>query len=325
MWGLYRMLFKKQSDIPSSEITPKSLYLNRRAFMAGAAALAGATIVGHKALDLVSPPESVEAGTKLQYTESKYNTTEKETPYKDVTTYNNFYEFSTDKSGPAELAGKFQPRPWSVSIEGNVKKKKTLDLDTLLKLSPLEERIYRHRCVEGWSMVIPWVGFPLSALINAAEPTSKAKYVQFETVYRPSQMPGQNRDVLQWPYVEGLRMDEAMNPLAILAIGLYGETLPNQNGAPIRLVLPWKYGFKGIKSIVKVRFVESQPQTTWNIAAPNEYGFYSNVNPHVDHPRWSQAKERRIGEFFKRDTLMFNGYGDQVASMYNGMDLKKYF
>lgn len=325
MWGQYRMLLKKQSNIPSSEITPKPLYLNRRAFMAGAAALAGAAVVGHKALDLISPSESVKAGTKLQYTESKYNTTEKETPYKDVTTYNNFYEFSTDKSGPSELAGKFQPLPWSVAIEGNVKKPKTLDLDALLKLSPLEERIYRHRCVEGWSMVIPWVGFPLSALINAAEPTSKAKYVQFETVYRPAQMPGQSRNVLQWPYVEGLRMDEAMNPLAILAVGLYGETLPNQNGAPIRLVLPWKYGFKSIKSIVKVRFVDSQPQTTWNIAAPNEYGFYSNVNPHVDHPRWSQAKERRIGEFFKRDTLMFNGYGDQVAGMYNGMDLKKYF
>jgi sulfoxide reductase catalytic subunit YedY len=325
MWGQYRMLFKKQTDIPSSEITPKSLYLNRRAFMAGAAALAGAAVVGDKAVDLLSPSQTVHAGTKLQYTESKYNTTEKETPYKDVTTYNNYYEFSTDKSGPSELAGKFQPLPWTVAIEGDVKKKKTLDLDTLLKLSPLEERIYRHRCVEGWSMVIPWVGFPLSALINAAEPTSKAKYVQFETVYRPAQMPGQNRDVLQWPYVEGLRMDEAMNPLAILAVGLYGESLPNQNGAPIRLVLPWKYGFKSIKSIVKVRFVESQPQTTWNISAPNEYGFYSNVNPHVDHPRWSQAKERRIGEFFKRDTLMFNGYGDQVAAMYNGMDLKKYF
>ena len=319
------MLFKKQSDIPSSEITPKSLYLNRRAFMTVAAALAGAAAVGDKALDLLSPSQTVHAGTKLQYTESKYNTTEKETPYKDVTTYNNYYEFSTDKSGPAELAGKFQPIPWSVTIEGDVKKKKTLDLDSLLKLSPLEERIYRHRCVEGWSMVIPWVGFPLSSLINAAEPTSKAKYVQFETVYRPGQMPGQNRDVLQWPYVEGLRMDEAMNPLAILAVGLYGQSLPNQNGAPIRLVLPWKYGFKSIKSIVKVRFVESQPQTTWNISAPNEYGFYSNVNPNVDHPRWSQAKERRIGEFFKRDTLMFNGYGDQVAGMYNGMDLKKYF
>jgi sulfoxide reductase catalytic subunit YedY len=319
------MLIKKSSDIPSSEITPKSLYLNRRKFMAGVAALAGAAVAGKKALEILSPSETVDAGSKLQYTASKYSTTEKETPYKDVTTYNNFYEFSTDKSGPSELAGKFQPRPWTVSIEGEVKKRKTLDIDSLLKLSPLEERIYRHRCVEGWSMVIPWVGFPLSSLIHASEPTSKAKYVAFETVYRPSQMPGQNRSVLQWPYVEGLRMDEAMNPLTILAVGLYGETLPNQNGAPIRLVVPWKYGFKSIKSIVKIRFVEKQPPTTWNIAAPNEYGFYSNVNPHVDHPRWSQAKERRIGEFFKRDTLMFNGYGDQVASMYNGMDLKKYF
>ena len=319
------MLIKKPSDIPSSEITPKSVYLNRRTFITAAAAVAGATLVGKKALDLFSPSETVNAGTKLQYTESKYNTTEKQTPFKDITTYNNFYEFSTDKSGPSELSGKFQTRPWTVSIEGLVKSKKTLDIDSLLKLSPLEERIYRHRCVEGWSMVIPWVGFPLSTLINAAQPTSKAKFVQFETVFRPGQMPGQTRAVLEWPYVEGLRMDEAMNPLAILAVGLYGETLPNQNGAPLRLVVPWKYGFKSIKSIVKVRFVDSQPPTTWNLAAANEYGFYSNVNPQVDHPRWSQAKERRIGEFVKRDTLLFNGYGEQVASMYNGMDLRKYF
>jgi methionine sulfoxide reductase catalytic subunit len=319
------MLIKKSSDINSSEITPKSLYINRRAFMAGAAAVAGATLIGTKGLELLSPSQTAEAGTKLQYTESKYNTTEKQTPYKDVTTYNNYYEFSTDKSGPSELSGKFQPRPWTVAIDGEVKNKKTIDIDSLLKLSPLEERIYRHRCVEGWSMVIPWVGFPLSALINAAQPTSKAKYVAFETVYRPKEMPGQSRAVLEWPYVEGLRMDEAMNPLAILAVGLYGETLPNQNGAPIRLVLPWKYGFKGIKSIVKVKFVGSQPPTTWNLAGPTEYGFYSNVNPQVDHPRWSQAKERRIGEFFKRETLMFNGYGDQVASMYSGMDLRKNF
>ncbi len=319
------MLIKKASDIPSSEITPKSLYLSRRSFIAGAGAVAATAVAGFKGYELLNPGESVQAGTKLQYTESKYNTTEKQTPYKDITTYNNFYEFSTDKYGPSELAGKFQPRPWTVQVEGNVKKSKTIDIDSLLKLAPLEERIYRHRCVEGWSMVIPWVGFPLSALINQAEPTSKAKFIQFVTVLRPDQMPGQQRSVLQWPYVEGLRMDEAMNPLAIMAVGLYGETLPNQNGAPLRLVVPWKYGFKSIKSIVKVRFVESQPETTWNISAPTEYGFYSNVNPHVDHPRWSQAKERRIGEFFKRDTLMFNGYGDQVASMYNGMDLKKNF
>ncbi len=319
------MLIKKSSDLKSSEITPKSAYLNRRQFMTGTAVLAGAAAIRYKVRDMVAPAESASAGTKLQYSESKYNTTEKQTPYKDVTTYNNFYEFSTDKYGPSELAGKFQPRPWSVSIEGLVKKPKQIDLDSLLKLAPLEERIYRHRCVEGWSMVIPWIGFPLKALIDQAEPTSKAKFVQFVTVYRPDQMPGLSRNVLDWPYVEGLRMDEAQNPLAILAVGLYGETLPNQNGAPIRLVVPWKYGFKSIKSIVKVRFVDSMPQTTWNKAAPNEYGFYSNVNPNVDHPRWSQKKERRIGEFFKRDTLMFNGYGDQVASMYNGMDLKKYF
>lgn len=319
------MVIKKTPDIPSSEITPKSLYLDRRKFMAGAALVAGAGVIGYKAFDLAAPAQTASAGAKLQYTESKYNTTEKQTPYKDVTTYNNFYEFSTDKYGPSELAGKFQPRPWTVAIEGLVKKPKQIDIDSLLKLSPLEERIYRHRCVEGWSMVIPWIGFPLKALIDAAEPTSKAKFVQFETVYRPKEMPGQLRSVLDWPYVEGLRLDEAQNPLAILAVGLYGETLPNQNGAPIRLVLPWKYGFKSIKSIVKVRFVDSMPATTWNKSAPNEYGFYSNVNPNVDHPRWSQKKERRIGEFFKRDTLMFNGYGDQVASMYNGMDLRKNF
>jgi sulfoxide reductase catalytic subunit YedY len=318
------MLIKKPSDIPNSEVTPRWLYVNRRKFMAGAA-MASVAALGYKAFELFSPAESAQAGSKLQYSKSQFSTTEKQTPYKDITTYNNYYEFSTDKGGPSELAGKFQPLPWTVAIEGEVAKPRKIDIDSLLKLAPLEERIYRHRCVEGWSIVVPWIGFPLSALINAAQPNSKAKFVQFETVYRPGQMPGQYRSVLDWPYVEGLRLDEAMNPLSLLAVGLYGETLPNQNGAPIRLVVPWKYGFKSIKSIVKVRFVKDQPSTTWNKAAPNEYGFYSNVNPNVDHPRWSQAKERRLGEFFKRPTLLFNGYGDQVASMYSGMDLKKYF
>lgn len=315
---------KKPYELPYSEVTPKRLYTDRRKFMAGAA-MAGVAALGYKAFELFSPEESVKAGTKLQYTESKYNTTEKETPYQDVTTYNNYYEFSTDKSGPSELAGKFQTRPWEVSIEGEVVKPKKIDIDALMKLAPLEERIYRHRCVEGWSIVVPWIGFPMKALIDYAQPNSKAKFVRFETVYRPSQMPGLSRDVLQWPYVEGLRLDEAQNVLSLITVGLYGETLPNQNGAPIRTTIPWKYGFKSIKSIVKVKFVKNQPDTTWNLDAPNEYGFYSNVNPNVDHPRWSQAKERRLGEFFKRPTLMFNGYGDQVASMYNGMDLKKYF
>jgi sulfoxide reductase catalytic subunit YedY len=292
--------------------------------MAGAA-MAGLAAIGYKALELFDPSESAQANEKLQFTKSQYSTSEKQTPYKDVTTYNNYYEFSTDKSGPSELAGKFKPRPWTVAIEGEVAKPRQIDIDSLLKLAPLEERIYRQRCVEGWSIVVPWIGFPLKALVDAAQPNSKAKFVKFETVYRPSEMPGLNRAVLNWPYVEGLRLDEATNPLALLAVGLYGETLPNQNGAPIRLVVPWKYGFKSIKSIVKVRFVKDQPKTTWNDSAPNEYGFYSNVNPNVDHPRWSQAKERRLGEFLKRDTLMFNGYGDQVASMYSGMDLKKNF
>jgi sulfoxide reductase catalytic subunit YedY len=300
------------------------VYLNRRNFITGSVALAAAALGGHK-LYRAFVPEAAQAGSKLQYQNSGYGTGEKLTPLNDVTHYNNFYEFSTDKDGPAKLAGSFQPLPWSVSVEGLVQKPKTYDMDALLKLAPLEERIYRLRCVEGWSMVIPWTGFPLSALIKQVEPTSKAQFVEFTSVLRPTQMPGQKRDVLDWPYVEGLRLDEAMNPLAILAVGLYGETLPNQDGAPVRLVVPWKYGFKSAKSIVKIRFVDAMPKTAWNKAAPSEYGFYSNVNPQVDHPRWSQAKERRLGEFSKRPTLMFNGYGDQVASLYSGMDLRKWF
>ncbi len=317
------MLIKKSSDIPSSEVTPKRLYLNRRAFLAGAATLAGAVVVGSKFEHMVNPGETVEANAKLTYKEGPFGTNEKQTPFKDITNYNNYYEFSTDKYEPADLAKNFQTRPWSVKVDGLVNKPQTFDIDSLLKF-PLEERIYRMRCVEGWSMVIPWIGFQLSELLNQVEPTSKAKFVEFTSLYDPKRFPGQQRNVLDWPYVEGLRLDEAMQPLTILAVGLYGETLPNQDGAPIRLVVPWKYGFKGIKAITHIKLVAKEPVSTWTKAAPNEYGFYSNVNPNVDHPRWSQATERRIGEFFKRKTLMFNGY-DQVASLYTGMDLKKNF
>ncbi len=321
------MLIKKPSDVPSSEITSKSTYMNRRKFMAGAALTGAALAGGYYLRNRKSAPETVEANTKLTgIVKSSFSTTEQPTSFKDITNYNNYYEFSTDKNEPAGLSAQFRTRPWSVSLEGLVAKPKKLDIDAIMKLAPLEERIYRHRCVEGWSMVIPWVGFPLSALIKQAAPLGTAKYVAFETVLAPDQMPNQKRDVLPWPYVEGLRMDEAMHPLAILAVGLYDEALPNVDGAPLRLVVPWKYGFKGIKAIVKIKFTDSQPPTTWNMMASNEYGFYSNVNPTVDHPRWSQAKERRIGELFKkRDTLMFNGYADQVASLYSGMDLRKNF
>jgi sulfoxide reductase catalytic subunit YedY len=260
---------------------------------------------------------------------SEYTVDEELTPYEDVTSYNNFYEFATDKQGPAQLAKHFKPRPWTVAIEGEIGKPKVWDVDELIKQFPLEERIYRLRCVEAWSMVVPWVGFPLGDLVRMVEPNSRAKYLRLETVVRPREMPGQRPGLfggsLDWPYVEGLRIDEATNPLTILAVGLYGEVMPNQNGAPIRLVVPWKYGFKSIKSIVRIQFTEEQPVNTWQQQAPNEYGFYANVNPEVDHPRWSQARERRIGEFLKRPTLMFNGYEEQVASLYTGMDLTKTF
>ena len=318
------MLIKKPADIPSSEITDQKLYVNRRKFILGASA-AGAALAAGVAVRELSSPVPAAASQKLAFSKSQFSTSEKPTPYKDVTNYNNYYEFGTDKYSPAGAAKDLKTRPWTVKVSGEVKKPKVLDIDAILKLAPLEERIYRHRCVEGWSMVIPWVGFPLSAFINQCEPTSKAKYLELTTLNDPGQMPGLRSSVLQWPYVEGLRMDEAMHPLAILAVGLYGETLPNQDGAPLRLVVPWKYGFKSVKAIVKARFTEKQPVNTWNLAAPDEYGFYSNVNPQVDHPRWSQAKERRIGEFLKRDTLMFNGYGDQVARLYAGMDLRKNF
>ena len=318
------MLIKKLAAIPYSEVTPKDLYLNRRKFMAAAGAAGLGLAAGQFLPDVLDPQLVAQAGSKLQFKKSDLSTHgEALTPLKDITTYNNFYEFGTNKDEPAKNAGSLRPSPWTVVIDGLVKKPQKLDVDSIMKLSPLEERVYRMRCVEGWSMVIPWIGIPLNALLKSVEPLPKAKYVAFRTLLDPRQMPGQGREVLDWPYVEGLRLDEAMHPLATLAVGLYGETLPNQNGAPLRLVVPWKYGFKGIKSIVKISLTEKEPPTTWNISGPSEYGFYSNVNPNVDHPRWSQAKERRIGEFFKRPTLMFNGYGDQVASLYNGMDLKK--
>jgi len=316
------MLFKRSSDIPSSEITPKHLYFNRRTFLAGAGALLGTAAAGGALNRLLTPAEVALPGTKLDYGKSQFSTSEKQTPFNDITHYNNYYEFSTDKYEPAKLAENFNAWPWTIKVEGLANKPKTFDIDALRKMQ-LEERIYRLRCVEGWSMVIPWIGFPLSSLLNQVQPNPKAKFVEFTSLYDPKRFPGQQRGVLEWPYVEGLRMDEAMHPLTLLVVGLYGETLPNQDGAPIRLVVPWKYGFKGIKAIVKIKLVDYQPTSTWTKAAPNEYGFYSNVNPNVDHPRWSQAKERRIGEFTKRPTLMFNGYGDQVASLYNGMDLKK--
>ncbi|MGH7874469.1 MAG: protein-methionine-sulfoxide reductase catalytic subunit MsrP [Candidatus Binatia bacterium] len=324
------MLIKKPTDIKSAEITPKELYLNRRQFIMSSSAIALAAGAAATGFDWFQLPAEARAADKLaNVKKSSYSTTEKQNSFKDITSYNNFYELGVDKGDPAQNAKYLTTGPWTVSVEGEVKKAKTLDIDEIMKLSPLEERIYRLRCVEAWSMVIPWVGFPLSALIKAVEPTNNAKFIQFVTLQDPKRMPGQQPglfgSVLEWPYVEGLRMDEAMHPLTIIGVGLYGEVLPAQNGAPVRLVVPWKYGFKSIKSIVKVRFVEKQPPASWNIMQPQEYGFYSNVNPEVDHPRWSQATERRIGEFLRRKTLMFNGYGDQVASLYKGMDLKKYY
>jgi sulfoxide reductase catalytic subunit YedY len=320
------MIIRKSQDIRSSEITPKSLFLNRRKFLAGAALAGAAAATGFGLRELGSPSSTVLAGNRIDgIKKSALSTTETITPYKDVTNYNNYYEFSTEKNEPAQLAKNFRTRPWKVKIDGQVAKKQELDLETILKMAPPEERVYRHRCVEGWSIVVPWVGFSLGELIKRVNPASKAAFVEFTTDYDLAQMPGLRSPVLQWPYVEGLRMDEAMNPLTLLCFGMYGEELPNQDGAPLRIVVPWKYGFKSAKAIVRIRFTEKQPLNTWNLSAPREYGFYSNVNPNVDHPRWSQAKERRLGEFSKRPTLMFNGYGDQVASLYSGMDLKKNF
>jgi sulfoxide reductase catalytic subunit YedY len=319
------MLIKRSADIRSSEITDKALYLNRREFIratTGTAVAAAAGVIGAEAfLQAASPAPH---GRKLENVKkSPLSADEKLNSWDQITTYNNYYEFGTDKDSPSMTAGNFKTQPWTVAVDGECNKKAAWNLDDILKGQALEERVYRHRCVEAWSMVIPWVGFPLADFIKKCEPTSKAKYVEFTTLYDPKQMPGVRSPVLRWPYVEGLRLDEAMHPLTILAVGLYGEVVPNQNGAPLRLVVPWKYGFKHIKSIVKVKFTERQPLNTWQESAPQEYGFYSNVNPSVDHPRWTQATERRIGEFLRRKTLMFNGYGDQVASLYTGMDLKK--
>lgn len=322
-----------ERKIKSSEITDKQIYLNRRLFMRGAALAGTVTATGLLYRKLNPPPVETPKGERIasfatQASEEGvtkgYSTKEELTPFDDITNYNNFYEFSTNKTSVAPEAKGFVTKPWSVAVSGLVNKPKTFDLEELLKFQ-LEERIYRLRCVEGWSMVIPWIGFPLSKLLEKVEPTAQARYVAFQTLLDPQRMPNQRTGVLDWPYVEGLRLDEAMHPLTILATGLYGEMLPPQNGAPVRLVVPWKYGFKSIKSIVKIELVPNEPPTTWNIQAPNEYGFYSNVNPNVAHPRWSQARERRIGEFSMRETLLFNGYADQVAHLYQGMDLRKYF
>jgi sulfoxide reductase catalytic subunit YedY len=323
------MLIKKPEKIPSSEITDKKVYLNRRNFMRGAALLATTVATGALYRELNEASQPTPRGEKLMNVQPPTavvpKTDEKLTPFKDITGYNNFYEFSTYKDEVADEARGFVTRPWSVRVEGLVNKPRVYDLDELMKIAPLEERVYRLRCVERWSMVIPWVGFPLKALLDQVEPQSNARYVAFETLYDPKRMPNQNRSILKWPYVEGLRLDEAMHPLTILATGLYGEALPPQDGAPIRLVVPWKYGFKSIKSVVSIRLVSDQPPTTWNIQNPSEYGFYSNVNPNVSHPRWSQEKERRIGEYGLRDTQLFNGYAEEVASLYTGMDLKVNF
>jgi len=323
------MLIGKQSDITPSEITPQSVYQDRRQFIKAAGfGLLATAAAGYGLLPWQAWAAAEQRKKITGYTKTAYGADEKLTPYDDVTTYNNYYEFGTSKSDPAEHSKLFKPTPWSVAIEGEVKNPRTVNLEEILKIAPLEERIYRMRCVEGWSMVIPWVGLPLAQLIKWAEPTANAKFVEFVTLDDSLRMPGARVPILDWPYTEGLRMDEAMNPLTILAAGLYGEVLPNQNGAPLRLVVPWKYGFKGAKAIVKIRFRETMPQTTWVKAGPREYGFYANVNPTVDHPRWTQASERRIGGsvFSPRiKTQMFNGYAEQVAHLYSGMDLRKNF
>lgn len=315
---------EEQPELTYADVTPKTTYMNRRQILK-AMGIAGLALGGGGTVSrLLRPATWAYAGTKLNVTaKSPFSTTEKVNSYDDVTHYNNFYEFGTDKSDPAKNAGKLRTSPWLVSVEGECKNPRKYNMDELLKLAPLEERIYRHRCVEAWSIVVPWIGYSFNVLANLAEPTDKAKYVAFESFFDRSQMSQASYAGIDFPYVEGLRLDEAMHPLTLLCFGMYGETLPNQDGAPVRMVIPWKYGFKSIKSIVKVRFTKSEPPTTWNRFAPREYGFYSNVNPAVDHPRWSQASERRLGEILKRKTLMFNGYGDQVASLYNGMDLKK--
>jgi sulfoxide reductase catalytic subunit YedY len=318
------MLIRNAADLIYSDVTPKSVYLNRRKFLQ-AMGIVGATATAGKGLfDLAFPSQSAFAATKFTgLAKSPFSTTEKQNSYEDVTHYNNFYEFGTDKGDPAKNSKNFNTSSWTVSVEGEVGKPRKFTMDEILKIAPLEERIYRHRCVEAWSIVVPWIGFSFSNLMKLVEPTPKAQFVAFQSYYDHQQMPQGKYAGIDFPYIEGLRLDEAMNPLALLCVGMYGEPLPPQDGAPVRMTLPWKYGFKSIKSLVKIKFQSKMPPTTWNLSAPTEYGFYSNVNPHVDHPRWSQAKERRLGEIFKRPTLMFNGYADQVASMYDGMDLKK--
>jgi sulfoxide reductase catalytic subunit YedY len=315
------MLIKKPDPIPSSEITPHAAYLNRRAFLAGLAGLAGAATVPG---GLSAFGRGRGASVQQAFEGATDEMGDSLTPWEDVTGYNNFYEFGVGKEDPARHAQEFVTRPWTVKIDGHVARPGDYALDDLLRPHTMEDRIYRLRCVEAWSMVIPWRGFPLADLIKRVEPTGNAKYVEFRTLLDPARMPGQRRPVLDWPYVEGLRLDEAMHPLTLLSTGVYGRDLPNQNGAPIRLVVPWKYGFKSIKSIVRIRFVEDEPVNSWQAANPREYGFYSNVNPEVDHPRWSQSRERRIGEFRRRPTLMFNGYADEVGHLYEGMDLRRY-
>ncbi|PYT91475.1 MAG: protein-methionine-sulfoxide reductase catalytic subunit MsrP [Acidobacteria bacterium] len=320
------MLIHKASDLTYADVTPKSVYLDRRKFLQAMGIASATAVVGQRLFEVAAPSENVFAGTKFSgVVKSPFSTTEKQNSYEDVTHYNNFYEFGTDKSDPAKNAHKLKTANWMVSVEGDVAKPRKITMDEILKIAPLEERIYRHRCVEAWSIVVPWIGFSFSNLAKLVEPTSKAQFVAFQSSYDRGQMLEAKWAGIDFPYVEGLRLDEAMNPLTLLGVGMYGESLPNQDGAPVRMVIPWKYGFKSIKSLVKIKFQSKMPPATWNLAASNEYGFYSNVNPNVDHPRWSQAKERRLGEILKRNTLMFNGYGDQVASMYNGMDLKKYY
>ncbi len=309
------MLIRRPPDIPASEITDPETWRSRRRFLAaGTASLAAALT-----------PGAIAAGPFRAIRKTPWGRDEELTPLEKITAYNNFYEFGTDKRDPARHAHLLRTEPWTVSVGGECERPGTYGVEDLVPFDRLEERIYRLRCVEAWSMVIPWVGVPLASIIKRMQPTSKARYVEFVTLLDPEQMPGQRRDILPWPYREGLRIDEAVHPLTLLAVGLYGEVLPNQNGAPLRLVVPWKYGFKSIKSIVAINFTEQRPRTTWNQVAPREYGFYANVNPEVDHPRWSQKKERRIGDFFKRPTEMFNGYAEQVASLYAGMDLRRNF
>jgi sulfoxide reductase catalytic subunit YedY len=329
---------KLPDEPPASEITPLGLYVRRREFLKNAALYAatstgvGAGLLGllgngrggkPKRSKLELPP--VVGSSVVRPEGPSYTVTDPPTPYESITTYNNYYELGLSKSAPSERAGTMKSRPWTVTVEGEVEKEQRIDIDTLLRWFPLEERVYRMRCVEAWSMVIPWLGFPLAALVKRLLPTSRAKWVAFTTLFDPELLPNQNSNVLPWPYIEALRIDEATHPLALLAVGLYGKELPAQNGAPLRLVVPWKYGFKGIKAIVNIRFTETKPKTTWNQANSNEYGFYANVNPNVDHPRWSQATERRIGDVRRRPTLPFNGYADAVASLYTGMDLREDF